>query len=309
MSETAVCIFGYRRPEKLKRLLEQILRSSNSGTFKYFVFIDGPGEASHRTTIKSSVKVAQKFIEQTNGSVLESPVNKGLATSIISGVSEVLELFDNVIVLEDDLIIHPDFFNYMCIAIDMMRYDKSILNVSGFQYPRGSIEYPNLNDSGMIKLMRPHTWGWAISKTNWAKLVWDMKQISKWAETPALARKFAFMGPDLPNMLAEQTHGRLDSWGVRMAANQCKLDQFTLYPNRSLVQNDGFDDVAVHTRLDSSSRYNDTLDFDISLIKPIKIKPFSKANQLAMNSFFTGDTNKKREDIVTKLLKRFRVYS
>ena len=217
--------------------------------------------------------------------MLESPVNKGLATSIISGVSEVLELFDNVIVLEDDLIIHPDFFNYMCIAIDMMRYDKSILNVSGFQYPRGSIEYPNLNDSGMIKLMRPHTWGWAISKTNWAKLVWDMKQISKWAETPAFARNLRLWAQTYQICwLNKRTAARF--MGVRMAANQCKLDQFTLYPNRSLVQNDGFDDVAVHTRLDSSSRYNDTLDFDISLIKPIKIKPFSKANQLAMNSFY-----------------------
>jgi hypothetical protein len=39
--------------------------------------------------------------------------NKGCAASIIDGVTELFDTYENVIVVEDDLIVGPTFLSYM----------------------------------------------------------------------------------------------------------------------------------------------------------------------------------------------------
>jgi hypothetical protein len=59
------------------------------------------------------VRAYLKSIEGFNSiKIHESKENKGLADSIIKGVSQVLETHDSVIVLEDDLVSSPNFLNF-----------------------------------------------------------------------------------------------------------------------------------------------------------------------------------------------------
>ena len=57
----------------------------------------------------------------------KSNYNKGLAQSVIEGVSEVLSTHKNIIVLEDDLITSRNFLNYMNQSLNYYEKYQSIL--------------------------------------------------------------------------------------------------------------------------------------------------------------------------------------
>ena len=63
--------------------------------------------------------------------IYESSVNKGLANSIIEGVTKVLNTFDKAIVIEDDLITSPNFLNYMNQVLTIYENREDIISVSG----------------------------------------------------------------------------------------------------------------------------------------------------------------------------------
>jgi hypothetical protein len=60
-------------------------------------------------------------------------------------------------------------------------------------------------------------------------------------------------------MLKRQMTGQLDSWAIRWFYHQYKVQGLTLYPLLSKVYNDGFDDMATHTR-GANNRYQPLLD-------------------------------------------------
>jgi len=61
------------------------------------------------------VNEIRKFLKTITGfksvTITESVFNKGLASSVIYGVSEILKNYDRAIILEDDLITSSNFWN------------------------------------------------------------------------------------------------------------------------------------------------------------------------------------------------------
>ena len=55
-----------------------------------------------------------------------------LAASIIGGVTEVLDQYGKIIVLEDDLAVSEDFLQYMNDALDYFANDARVWSVSGY---------------------------------------------------------------------------------------------------------------------------------------------------------------------------------
>ena len=59
-------------------------------------------------------------------------INKGLAKSIIDGVSNMLNRYSRVIVLEDDLRTTPNFLDFMNQSLDFYENNRAIQSVSGY---------------------------------------------------------------------------------------------------------------------------------------------------------------------------------
>ena len=61
-----------------------------------------------------------------------SEVNKGLAKSIISGVSEILDKYGKAIVVEDDLYTSRSFLRFMNDMLNKYELDERVMQVSGY---------------------------------------------------------------------------------------------------------------------------------------------------------------------------------
>ena len=174
--------------------------------------------------------------------IVERKINFGLAKSIINGVSEVVEKFGKVIVLEDDLITSPYFLNFMNDALEFYESNKDIGSITGFSYPlkiNGNYSY------GSYLYPRSSSKSWAIWQDVWEEIEFDEKEIiRKWTLTK-IETKILPYGEDLIRMFRSQLLQNIDSWAVRFAINQIMLDRYTVYPLESYVTDIG-DDSGVH---------------------------------------------------------------
>ena len=110
MTYAPIVVFGFNRPDALKNTIASLLRNEEAKGSDLFVFVDGPREG--KVGEKEKVEEVREYVKSIKGfkslHYTFSDRNKGLANSIIKGVSEVINQYDRVIVLEDDLVLMPN---------------------------------------------------------------------------------------------------------------------------------------------------------------------------------------------------------
>src|SRR5262245_39852640 len=102
-----VALFCYNRPHHLHRTVEALRLNAEAADTELYVFCDGPPDNSRRENtdaVRAYVRSVTGFKKVT---VLERETNFGLSRSIVSGVTEIVNVHGRVIVLEDDLVTSP----------------------------------------------------------------------------------------------------------------------------------------------------------------------------------------------------------
>ncbi|KTD88414.1 sugar transferase [Paenibacillus etheri] len=252
-----VLIFVYARPEHTKQTIESLSSNYLASETDLFIFSDAP---KNEKSIEM-VKLVRDYIDTIpdkkifrSVKIIKSEVNKGLANSIISGVSEIVKLNGQVIVLEDDLITSPDFLNYMNDALKFYENDKKIWSISAYTF---DLEFPDKYKSEIYLSYRACSWGWATWKDRWDTVDWKVTDYKTFKKDKRLRDKFNRGGRDMSGMLDAQIAGKIDSWAIRWCYSQFKSDMFTVYPRVSRVRNIGLDGSGTHSGI--STRYDTTL--------------------------------------------------
>ena len=283
-----VCLFCYNRFDEFQKTVIALLRNYQSKNVMLFVFSDGPKSESDKRKIQKIRGYVKKIEGFKSVTLFESKVNKGLASSIIEGVSSILDKYESVIVLEDDLITSPNFLDFMQQALKFYRNKEQVFSISGY-----SLDLPSLHgiEHDIYFGYRASSWGWGIWKDRWEKIEWNLDDnFSKLLSAKRFSR-FLRGGSDLPLMLWKQKKGIIDSWAVRWCYHQSLNDMVTVFPSKSKIENIGFSEGATHsttnrrftTKLDNSNKrefyFPDDVYVDHSLSKEFKNK-FSFWNRL-----------------------------
>ena len=116
-----VVIFVYNRPEHTKKTIEALAENYLAKETDVFIFSD----AAKNEKATANVQLTRKYIESIpdknlfkSVEIIKASKNKGLANSVISGVTEIIGKFGKVIVVEDDLVTSKDFLQYMNGALE-----------------------------------------------------------------------------------------------------------------------------------------------------------------------------------------------
>lgn len=235
-----IVVFGYNRIEKLKACLEAVSKSAEGLDKELFLFVDGPkGEKD-----TDSVSCVQAYAKQYSNDCFRDihvtcrDINAGLATSIIEGVSEVINKYGAVIVVEDDLLVSPTFVSFCDDALAKYEHDSRIWSVGG--WIPAQMEHVATEDAFLS--LRAECWGWATWKDRWNLVDWNIQEYWTSFRTKITARRsFNKAGNDMSHMLDEYFEGVNHSWAIRWAYAQWKNRAYTVCPKASLVQNEGFD--------------------------------------------------------------------
>lgn len=238
----AIAIFAFNRPRHLRETLNALLQCSGASELPIYFFCDGPRTSEdERLTkdVRSVIKNEDRFIDKR---IFTEEVNLGLAKSIINGVTKVLNDFEQIIVLEDDIVVSPAFLEFMLDGLRIYRSDSKVASLCGYMYP---ISTDGLQESFFLR--GADCWGWATWRRGWLAFEQDGTKLLAEIESKGLAWDFDVNGsyPFL-RMLKDQIRGKNNSWAIRWQAVNYLKDRMTLYPSRTLVTNIGFDGSGTH---------------------------------------------------------------
>src|SRR6266702_2605453 len=104
MNLSPVALFTYRRLWHTRQTIEALLQNEMAAESELFVFSDGPRSDADL----DKVQEVREYLKTVTGfrrvTLIERERNLGLANSIISGVTEIVNQHGRVIVLEDDMV-------------------------------------------------------------------------------------------------------------------------------------------------------------------------------------------------------------
>lgn len=280
-----IVLFTYKRVDTLKKTVEALQGNYLASKSDLIVFSDG----SKNEVDSIAVNDVRHYLETVSGfksvRIVALLNNKGLANSIIEGVTEVLKKHEKVIVLEDDLVSSPNFLNYMNDALFFYQDDLRVFSISGFSVP---IKSKETFDVYFTK--RSSSWGWATWQYQWAKIDWDVKDYETFKYNFRKRYQFNKMGSDLSGMLDRQMRGKLSSWAIRWCYHQFKYDLFSVHPILSKIRNIGFSEEASNTKK-KNNRYSTLLDnrneVNFCFTEQVKIEKYLIKQYVKPYSFFT----------------------
>ncbi|MFE3869274.1 sugar transferase [Flavobacterium sp. LS2P90] len=256
MKIAPIVLFTYKRLDTLQHTVEALQKNYLALESDLYIFSD----AAKAELDADAIGAVRKYIHSINGfnsiTIYESQLNKGLATSIIEGVSQILKVHDSVIVLEDDLVSTNNFLDFMNQSLVKFEKEKTVFSISGFSFNLG-IEDKYKFDTYFLN--RGWSWGWATWRDRWNEIDWEIQDYSEFIKDRRAQKLFSEGGSDLNRMLKNQMTNNLDSWAIRWFYNQYKCQGLTVYPIKSKILNEGFGINATHTK-GSSTRYLPFLD-------------------------------------------------
>lgn len=260
MSYAPIVIFVYNRADHFIEVYNALAACKEAKESELFIFSDGAKNeagAAKVAEVRSAVAAVKDAGDFKSVSVTESPVNKGLAASVIAGVTQVINKYGKAIVVEDDCKVSPLFLSYMNKALEYYENNKKIGSIAGYT---PMIKLPCDYDKDIFAAYRSCSWTWATWKDRWEGVDWELKNMSDFYKSPKLIKKLNANGSDRFMRLYRQTKGNGSSWSVRFGAHLVKNDLLTVYPRYSYNSNIGCDESGVH----SKSEDNEKMRVDLS---------------------------------------------
>lgn len=239
-----ICLFTYNRLSETQQTVAALQRNYLAAESELFVFSDGPKNEDG----KIKVEVVREYIHSISGfksvEIFESPLNKGLANSIIDGVSQIIEKYGKVIVLEDDLISTSNFLIFMNKALDFYIDEKNIQSVNGY-----SLSLKDKKEDVYFQI-RPFPWGWATWKDSWDPQIFNKEDLKREIESnESILKQFnKVCGNDISKMLLDSINNKNDSWYVRWTFDHFRNNKYSVYPSYSFIQNIGHNDLGTHCK-------------------------------------------------------------
>lgn len=274
MNPAPIVLFVYNRPSHAKAVVEALLKNELASASHLFVYSDGPRKLDDEGAVNQVRNYIRNISGFRNVSIIERETNLGCANSIISGVTEIVNRFGQIIVVEDDILTSPYFLKYMNEMLDHYRDSEKVICIHGYIYPIKA-ELPET-----FFLKGADSWGWATWKRGWdlfepvsSKHLDELNNLN-------LTREFDFDGSfPYTNMLKDEVSGKIDTWDIQWYASAFLNDKLTLYPGKSLVKNIGCDSSGTHC--------NESGDYDTCVSnEPVRMERIPiEENQVARKAF------------------------
>ena len=247
-----IIVFAFNRSSALRNTIQSLLQNIEAKDSELFVFVDGsrPEKAGEA----EKVKAVQEYVKSITGfksvQYTFSEKNKGLGTSIIHGVSQVINLYGRAIVLEDDLIFAPNFLAFMNEGLNKYEREEKVFSICGYS---NKIKIPKGYPHDAYFCTRSSSWGWATWTDRWNSVDWELKEWNKYAGVRKAFNRWG--GSDCFGMLKNWKIGKNQSWAIRFCFAQFLQDKLSLFPLTSKVKNDGFDGEGTNCKKWSRFQY------------------------------------------------------
>jgi hypothetical protein len=233
----------FNRPDVTARSFEGI---RNARPPRLYIAADGP--RADRPGEEELCMRARRIVDAVDWpctvETLFSRHNLGCAKGVSTAISWFFRHEEEGVVLEDDVVAHPDFFTFCEAMLEYYRNDERVMHISGmnmqFGIKRGAGSYY------FSEIM--HCWGWASWRRAWQKFDFSMPGMSEFINKE-LPKKFASPAvvAHFRATLRHVRNGVIDTWDTRWNYAIWQANGLCLQSNVNMIKNIGFSDSATHT--------------------------------------------------------------
>lgn len=239
---TPVLLIIFNRPEKVQRVIEA-LRLVKPPII--MIAGDGPRFEEERALCEAAraciaaidwpCSIVQDYAEH----------NLGCGVRVHTAVSWALGIYERVIVLEDDCIPHPSFFEFCEALLEYYAQDERVMHISGNNFRGGEAA----GGAAYYFSKYMHAWGWATWRRAWRHFDWSIRA---WPEAHSMglievwfdsATERAFW----TDIFDKVWKGAPDIWDYQWNFACWSQNGLAVLPRVNLVANIGSGPDATHT--------------------------------------------------------------
>ena len=290
-----IVLFVYNRPQHTRQTVDALLKNFEAKNSDLFVYADG---VKGDTDIRSVAEI-RSYILTIRGfksiNIVEREKNYGLAENIIQGVSEVVDQYGSIIVLEDDIVTSPYFLTYMNKALNFYENEKKVWHISGWNYP---IETGGLPDTFLWRVMNC-SGGWSTWADRWKYFEKDTEKLTASFSEKAICRFNVDGHENFWSQVLLNIKGEINTWAIFWYAAIFLNNGLCLNPSLSYARNIGHDGSGVHCG-NSGYRDNDNLNFNDNPAFPANVMENKMAVEV-IKQYFLSQRKSLPKRIINKL--------
>lgn len=238
-----IALFVYNRPEHTRRTLNYLQKNLLADESRLFIFSDGPKTDADKAKVDEVRQIIKDVTGFKSVKVTERNDNLGLANSIISGVTKLVNEYDKVIVFEDDLLSSPYTLQYFNEALTKYAKEEKVMHVGAYMY--------NLPDKKLPQTFfyrAATSWGWATWARAWKDFEPDIDKLIPQFDKHKISQFSIEGNMNFWKQMEGFKAGKNNSWAIRWYASIFLKNGLTLNPSHSLVHNIGHDGSGVHSK-------------------------------------------------------------
>jgi hypothetical protein len=244
MERTIIAVFCYKRAAKLKKSMEALLKNPECPDMDIVFFCDGYKGAHD----KEGVLKTREYIDSIDGfrNIYKHYRETNLSTgpNFQKGITWLCDHYDQFIVIEDDLIVSPNYIRYMLDGLEYYRDQKAVFTISGYCFPlnKGAYGFDTVIHSRFC------CYGWSSWSDRVKNVIWDKDLLYRLMNSSSSFKKrLNAEGLDLFRTLIKQLHGRISTWDIQMQVYVSEHNLKVVYPVISKATNIGFDNESTNT--------------------------------------------------------------
>jgi hypothetical protein len=242
-----IALFVYNRPHHTSQTLSYLQKNLLATETNLFVFSDGPKTDAD----KASVDAVRQLVAQITGfktvKLIARDTNMGLANSIISGVTQLVNEYGKVIVFEDDLISSPYTLQYFNDALTYYADAEQVMHISAYMFPLQDATLPET-----FFFRAAFSWGWATWARAWENFNPDIDGLMAQFDAGKI-HQFSIEGTmNFWKQMQDFKARKNNSWAIRWYASVFLQNGLTLNPAQSLIHNIGHDGTGVHSNIEDT---------------------------------------------------------
>ena len=255
-----VLIMVYDRLSHLQQCINSLENCDLANDTVVYISSDAAYSTAHEdqvNKIREYILSIRKFKEVVP--VFHS-TNKGLVQSIGDTVEIIFKKYDNLIFLEDDNIVAPDFLSYMNAGLEFYKHNPAVITISGFSHAIFfDTDAAKINNTYFTNRHCP--WGFGMWRDKYLFIdSYSISDVKKDLKDKDFINRLNTIGIDLlPSFKQIIQNGQMLKADYLFVYHMVKNNLFTVAPYSTKSFNTGNDGSGTRTR-----RNNKFLRFDTS---------------------------------------------
>jgi hypothetical protein len=240
-----IALFVYNRPDHTSQTISYLQKNLLAAESCLFIFSDGAKTGADKASVDAVREIAAGVSGFKSVEVIERKQNMGLANSIISGVTQLVNQYGNVIVFEDDLVSSPYTLQYFNDALARYADEEQVMHIGAYMF-----DLPDKTLPETFFFRSATSWGWATWARAWKSFDPDIDKLMAQFDAEKIER-FSIDGTmNFWKQMQEFKARKNNSWAIRWYASVFLKNGLTLNPSHSLIHNIGHDGTGVHSNIE-----------------------------------------------------------